>query len=295
MRFAAFIMTYERADILSDTIGKILSQTFPPEKILVVDNSESMDTSALLARSTDPKIEYLRVGYNAGPAGAAKIGLQRLADEGFDWIYWGDDNDPPRSPLIFEKLLSLTSAQPAIGALGAVGGRWNKLTGRTRTLSNAELKGLTEVDFIAGGRNFIVSAAPVRNNILPSEDLFFGFEELDFCLKLKAAGYRIFIDGDSLLQSRAQAGKGASDFRWQGKKYGTVQPTSRSYYSTRNMLIILKKNHLYLAMIFLIVKTLFKMVFSFKYGLAYGKKAFRLYYSALRDFVLNRRQKADLA
>jgi len=36
-KFAAFIVTYNRAEILMDTIQKIMSQTLPPEKLLIVE------------------------------------------------------------------------------------------------------------------------------------------------------------------------------------------------------------------------------------------------------------------
>src|SRR5690349_18373259 len=92
VRFAGFIMTYERPGIILDTIGRVLAQTRPPEKLLIVDNSESSETKKLIEHLNDNRIQYFAVGYNAGPAGAAKIGLQKLAEGGFDWIYWGDDD-----------------------------------------------------------------------------------------------------------------------------------------------------------------------------------------------------------
>lgn len=72
-------------------------------KILVVDNSESDVTKEAIEKLGYENLEYYRVGYNSGPAGGSKIGLEKLSAEGYDWIYWGDDNNPPRDETVFRR------------------------------------------------------------------------------------------------------------------------------------------------------------------------------------------------
>src|SRR5690606_14963173 len=100
--FGAFIMTFERPEIILTTIRNLRSQTFPPEYILIIDNSASFDTQEVLKRLLSPYLEYHRIGYNSGPAGAAKVGLSKVSEKGFHWIYWGDDDNPPTNPQVFE-------------------------------------------------------------------------------------------------------------------------------------------------------------------------------------------------
>ena len=76
IRFAAFVMTYERPEVLLKTIQNLREQTFPPELILIVDNSISRTTEILLNKHKFSNLEYFKVGYNSGPAGASKIGLK---------------------------------------------------------------------------------------------------------------------------------------------------------------------------------------------------------------------------
>src|SRR5690606_13614927 len=100
--FAAFIMTYERPEILLKTIGKLEQQILPPSYILIIDNSDSNETEiALQPIIGQEKIGYFKVGYNSGPAGAAKIGLKKLMRLGYQWIFWGDDDNPPRDNQVF--------------------------------------------------------------------------------------------------------------------------------------------------------------------------------------------------
>ena len=182
--FAGFIMTYERESILMDTIKSVFSQTFPPEKILIVDNSFTTKTEELLKTSNNPKVIYHRVGYNSGPAGAAKIGLQILASEGYDWIYWGDDNDPPIFDNTFEILIETALSDSKCGCVGVVGQFFNKITGFINRVPNELLQsdGVLEVNTIAGGMYKIVSGKMMRDGtLLPDEKLFFGFVLL-FCV-----------------------------------------------------------------------------------------------------------------
>jgi glycosyltransferase involved in cell wall biosynthesis len=73
-RFGGFIMTYQRAAVLKSTIAQIFEQSVIPEKLLIVDNSDDDETKQMVLSLRDPRLMYHGVGYNAGPAGAAKIG-----------------------------------------------------------------------------------------------------------------------------------------------------------------------------------------------------------------------------
>jgi GT2 family glycosyltransferase len=292
MRFAAFIMTYERPDVLPGTINALLTQTVPPDEILIVDNSKGDETKTLIETLSDDRISYYRVGYNSGPAGAAKIGLQKLAEKNYDWIYWGDDNDPPRDKAAFERLLQLASTLPMAGAVGSIGGKLNKVTGRTRNLTNRELGGLCEVDYIPGGKDLVINGSAVRQGVLPSEELFFGFEELEYCLRLKKAGFRIYVDGERWLKSRIQAGNVDPDYRWQGKSFNKPV-SSRHYYSARNMLYILLRNRLYLALVFNLAKTLFKSIAGFRFGFSHGARYFEVHMLALIHFLSGKKNRLE--
>ena len=98
--YAAFIMTYRRPEILQDTINKLLNQTSPPQKILIIDNDPLKSAYTIAENNIHKNVDYLAVGYNSGPAGAAKRGLEVLSAKGFSWVAWIDDDNPP----IFENI-----------------------------------------------------------------------------------------------------------------------------------------------------------------------------------------------
>jgi GT2 family glycosyltransferase len=272
-KFAAFIMTYERPQILLDTISKILEQTLPPEKILVVDNSESFETQQLVESLADSRIVYYRVGYNAGPAGAAKIGLQILAEEDYQWIYWGDDDDPPKSQECFEKLLLNIDSERKPGIIGAVGHKLNQNSMVIQRTSDSKLKNSKwiEVDVIAGGMCMIVNGEVVRKGVLPDENLFYGFEELDFCLQVKKAGFYIYVLSELFEYYRQHSKRPIERAGKRGLKK-SISSLWREYYSTRNMLKIARKNKLIAGEAFATFRSLLKLFYCFRFGVEYGKK-----------------------
>lgn len=289
--FAAFIMTYERPEILLRTIQILQEQTFPPSFIYVIDNSESRTTENAVKEIITEDIGYFRVGYNSGPAGAARIGLKELAKRGYKWIYWGDDDNPPFEKWVFEEqfrfLKSLEDVEEEIGIMGGKGGRLNKLTGRIHSFSNGEIEKhpVLEVDSVPGGGSLIVNASVVNEQVLPQENLFFGFEELDFCLKVKKKGYKIVVNTNLWLEENLKLGYTGKNFKWKASNFGKEENLWRDYYSTRNLLHIYYKNKFYPAFSFMFLKLILKSFAGWKFGIRYGIKNFQVQWRAIFHFL----------
>lgn len=274
-RFAVFVITYNRPHGLSKVLEALLQQTYPPSQVLVVDNGNSAITADTLRSFDDKRIHHHEMGDNLGPAGAAAYGISWLVKQGFDWIGWADDNDPPLVSNAFERLLTiaLTAKYPRVGAVGAVGARWNWKLGEFVRLSNAELKGILSVDTIGGGNQFIQSAEVVETVGLPDSRLFFGLFDPEYCLRIQSAGYELLVDGDLMLEYRRLAGR------------LTYQQTRRivpryhydsiwqQYYRTRNYIYMMRRTfgspHLARKQV---LKALGRSVGSWSKGPRYGAK-----------------------
>lgn len=282
-------MTYERPKILLDTIKKLQDQTLPPSYILVVDNSESRETETAI-KGLKENVGYFRVGYNSGPAGAAKIGLEKLTAQGFNWIYWGDDDNPPVQNSTFEGLFSRLfelKDRGRIGVLGGKGGKLNPWSGRIKTFSNSELlrHETLAVDMVPGGGTLLVNAEVVKKQVLPLEKLFFGFEELDFCLRVQKLGFRVVVNTESWLKENYSLGFTERGYKWRDSFFGKEDFLWRSYYSTRNLLYIFYKHGYYSAFLFLFLKSVLKSFAGFRYGSKYGRRNFSIQWRACRDFL----------
>lgn len=283
VKLGAFVITYNRPDTLLATIQAIFEQTYPPDFLWVIDNSENLETNHAIARLLDTRIRYHRMGYNSGPAGAAGVGLKFCAKDGADWIFWGDDNDPPFRPDCFERLLAIRDVNPFCGVLGAVGQFFDRKKGvikrvQTRLL---EKKDWIEVDYVAGGMTMLVSRHVAIEGVAPDPTLFFGFEELDFCLKVSRKGYAIIVDCGLFLEARRKYGK----LEFERPVYHPKSNLNREYYSLRNLLMISDLLTLPTMRNQLIKKWIAKSIYGFRYGPTYGVKNFKLIFLAFYHYL----------
>ncbi len=234
VRLGAFIITRNRPYLLRKTLGLLLSQTRPPDHILVVDNGPSKETESVAAEFGS-HTSYRAMRENLGPAGAAAFGLEQLASQGYDWIYWGDDDDPPIFPDMIERLLEIgESAGPDAGAVSAVGGLWDWTKGRKRRLPDEALSGVVDVHSIPGNGQWILRRQVVLDVGVPDPRLFFGLEELEYCLRIGKAGYRLLVDGDLMMRCRTRWGRLDLKDPRPGLPRSSYDALWRRYYSTRN-------------------------------------------------------------
>ncbi len=277
MKYAAFIMTYKRGKILRETIERLLAQSLAPSKILVVDNDPDCSAKNLCLQMANDGIDYFSVGYNSGPAGAAYHGLKILFGQGWEWVLWMDDDDPPIFTDSIEQLFSIPQqyATPSqIGMLGAVGVLFDSAQAKTIRIPDVQLGGIIEVDNIAGSQLPLIHRRVFEAGIFPSPELFFGFEELDFSLAIKRAGLKILISGENLKRHREHANRlNFSRGLYAKKEYDKLW---REYYTLRNLIhILVKKEKNVLGVLRLWVKSMFKSLFGFRYGFSYGWRNFQ--------------------
>tara|TARA_R110002020_G_scaffold335371_4_gene550539 strand:+ start:105 stop:992 length:888 start_codon:yes stop_codon:yes gene_type:complete len=278
IKLGAFIITYNRPEVLIQTIDSVFLQSYPPDFLYIVDNSENLETDHAIAGLLDNRIKYFRMGYNAGPAGAAAKGLELCTQDGADWIYWGDDNDPPFRSDCFERLLYIHDAHTFCGVLGAVGHFFDRKKGVIKRIQTRllEKKDWVEVDSIAGGMCMLVSAEVVKAGVLPDKDLFFGFEELDFCLKVSRKGFALVVDCKLFLEARKETGR--LDF--ERPAYQQKKNLAREYYSLRNLLYISDTLTLNAMKKRLVLKWFAKAFYGYRYGLGYGWKNMKMIFLA---------------
>ena len=161
--FAAFVITYNRAEILDKTLDQLLSQTLATAQSIELDNASGAHT-----RDDDPakvpKVLYQRLPINSGPAGGANAGLKWGLSQKYDWLYWGDDDDPPQDVDTFERLMNMAAEKEEnpVGAVGEIGALWDWKRGRLIRLADDDLHGYLSVDFIAGNAQLILNMQAVN-------------------------------------------------------------------------------------------------------------------------------------
>lgn len=249
------LVTFRRPEAIATMLARLADQERGLDTLVVVDNdpAESARTAVERAAATwaaasaghaSPAVRYVAAGANIGPAGGIARGMRTVLEHAADadWVVSLDDDDPPPWPDVLARLVELggrlRATEPRVGAVGMVGGRFSLAQARSVRVPDDELDGAVPVDWIAGNQFPVYSVTALRAVGVFDERLFFGFEELDYGLRLVAAGWTIHVDGD--LWRRARTAAGRLDLDPQPSR-GLDQPGWRRYYSLRNMLYILRK------------------------------------------------------
>src|SRR5208337_4579078 len=106
------IPTYNRGELLIETIESILAQTAKPGEVIVVDDGSTDDTQERLARYAD-RVRYVRQP-NQGVAAARNHGVREARGK---WIAFIDSDDVWH-PRKLECQLRVLADHPDLGILG---------------------------------------------------------------------------------------------------------------------------------------------------------------------------------
>lgn len=246
-RLHGVLITYRRPADLATILAALAGQTRRLATLVVVDNDPGPETRALVEAATDAAGEvcYVAAPENLGPAGGLALGMDRAlrtAVDG-DWLVTLDDDNPPQWTGAFADLAEfgrrMRARQSRVGCVGIVGGMHDLDRGMGGRLPDDRLSGPIEVAYISGGGLPFFAAEAVRAVGVPDPRLFFGFDDLEYGLRLGAAGWPVIASGDLWLRSRQCAGRlGVA-----GGPSRSLQPLSwRRYYSLRNMMWILREH-----------------------------------------------------
>ncbi len=94
----AVVVTYNRKNLLVQTLSALKAQTRPLDKIIIIDNASTDGTPDFLRGNgflDDRNIQYVRSKENTGGAGGFNAGMALAMDEGADWIWVMDDDVAP--------------------------------------------------------------------------------------------------------------------------------------------------------------------------------------------------------
>jgi rhamnopyranosyl-N-acetylglucosaminyl-diphospho-decaprenol beta-1,3/1,4-galactofuranosyltransferase len=111
VRVAGVVVTYNRRELLLESLAALHAQTRPLDAIIVVDNA-STDGTAAAVRSNFPGVQLAVLARNTGGAGGFASGLA-LALTGPADLIWLMDDDTMPEPGALAALLDARSQQPA--------------------------------------------------------------------------------------------------------------------------------------------------------------------------------------
>jgi len=201
---ASVTVAYNGAKVLQQHIEALLGQMRPLQEIIVVDNGSSDGTCALIAERY-PQVTLLRLPENLGVGGGLAAGMTYAAlEKRHDWVLTFDQDSVPNDGAL-ETLLngteSLRDVEGKVGIAAAMpvhaetGVCYPPLMWRDGFVKpSAELlqQPIWFADLV------ITSGCMVRREVvekvgLPRTDFFIDFVDFEYCLRVRASGYKIAV------------------------------------------------------------------------------------------------------
>jgi rhamnopyranosyl-N-acetylglucosaminyl-diphospho-decaprenol beta-1,3/1,4-galactofuranosyltransferase len=232
------VPTFRREEALRQLLIAVGHQTTLPSLTIVVDNASSDDCAAVVSTIAEQipqlRLKYVDAGTNTGSAGGTAVGMTTALTiaKDDDWIMRCDDDQLPASNNLFRTLLTeaqrCLAADAQTGAVGRNGARYDVRAARLVKPPHNSSSRFVPVDYLSTGWFPIFRVSAVREAGVFRTDLFFGFDEVEYGLRLTRRGYRLYrldLPGHDRTLTRPP------DLR-----LGSA--TWRRYYSLRNQIVI---------------------------------------------------------
>lgn len=273
-----------------DCLKSLQSTNYENYRVVVVDNG-SKDDSVQVVRSSFPGADVVEIGKNLGFAGGNNIGIKYAMEQGADYVFL-INNDTTVHPDYLKELVEVAESDPSIGAVGSkiyyhsepqriwfAGGKINWLKNKGEHIGLGEIdKGqhekIREVGYLTGCALLVKREVLERVGVL-EDDYFLYYEDADYSLRIKNAGYKIVCAPKSKIYHKIS----------RSTKPGSV---SYVYYHTRNGLVNARRNGsipvkiaIYLFAIGLFIKQIIKIIFfpkkrEWAFAILRGEKDFLL-------------------
>lgn len=243
---AIIVLTWNQRDLTLDCLTSLSEMNYPADRlqIIVVDNGSSDDTAAAV-RERFPHAIVLENDDNLGFAEGNNVGI-RYALQGEAEYIMLLNNDTVVDRQMLAVLIQTAELDPLVGVvtpkiyyfddpkrIWCAGASVNWKSGNITRLQAEQIDGSldgtpSDVDF-ASGCAICCKRRTVEEIGFLDPRFYFYFEETDWCMRARAAGWRISYE------PRAQVWHHIS------ATIGTSSPAT-DYYMTRNVLLFLSKN-----------------------------------------------------
>jgi GT2 family glycosyltransferase len=244
---AVVVVTHNRADLLARMLDALVVQTHPIATVIVVDNASGDHTQQVLARmsgSDDLPLKIIRSEENLGGAGGFRIGMETAYAGGWDRIWLMDDDVVP-APDCLQTLMSVDTEhadclmcvrEDLDGVLveksAVTFDLRNPLAVKPKTASvettygrRAAMPPLVEIEVVAF-EGFLVRREVVAAIGLPDPQFFIFYDDADFALRARKAGFRIWAVRDAVLVRQLAFSQQLALDTWKG------------FYMYRNLFVV---------------------------------------------------------
>ena len=238
------ILNTNRREDTCAALDSLARNTYQNHQIIVLDNA-STDGSVPAIQAAYPAVQIIALPENLGYAGNNNVGIQAALARGAEWVFVLNE-DTLLAPDCLEQLLAVAQTDPRIGIVGpmvyhhnepnviqSAGGKlghdWRAWHLAQNEPDSGQYPQPHDVDWISGCA-ILVRRAVIEQVGMLDQRFFYYWEETEWCVRTKKAGWRIVHVPQAKL--------------WHKGVQRDYRPSpSVTYYSTRNRLMMLQKHH----------------------------------------------------
>lgn len=234
-------INYNGASVTCELLESLKNITYPNVEVIVVDNASKENPDII--KQEHPCVDLVRLPENLGFAGGNNEGFRRARGEYFLLL----NNDTEVDKGFLEPLVQRMQEEPQAGVVSskliyyhsdgiiqyAGSSLINPYTGRSRFIGQKEKdQGQYNICYqtpYGHGAAMLVKREAVEKVGLMADLYFLYYEELDFCERIRKAGYSIWYAGNSVVYHK------------ESMSVGRESPL-KTYYMTRNRLLFMRRN-----------------------------------------------------
>jgi GT2 family glycosyltransferase len=223
-RVAIILLNYNGLALTQDCLRSLGKIDYPDARALVVDNGSKNDESIPLREEFGDTIDLVRNEEARGFCGGNNQAMRMALAAGYDYLLLLN-NDTTVEPDFLSHLVRVMESDPGIGAIGpkivryddrskvdSIGGSLRMGFARHAAFRRPYSEVRSNLTFIAGSAFMLRREAAEQVGFL-DEEFYAYWEESDYCLRLRRAGWRIACVPQSVINHKvAQTNRHLSNF-----------------------------------------------------------------------------------
>jgi hypothetical protein len=231
-RVSVVVLNYQGETVIGRCLDSLRKSSWPLHEVVVVDNA-SRDRSLEIVQRDFPEVVLIRNERNLGAPEGRNRGFVRALAADPDYVY-SLDNDLTMHPDAIAELVALCETDPGIGCAGSAiyyedrpdvffnAGHWvnwsqNLVKSRgMNQRDRGQLEACGEVDYVGTGAMLVPRRVLEAVGLPDPGFIGYGYEDTDYGLRVKAAGWRVVCLLRSRVWHRPFTGIGRYSFK---KKY----------------------------------------------------------------------------
>lgn len=203
------VLNHNQYALTRDCLRSLAVISYPAFNVILVDNG-STDGSCERLRGEFPDVEIVPLSENLGVAGGRNVGARRALEQGADYVLFLD-NDTLVSLDFLTELVAVSESDPAIGAAApavyvhdspgtifSMGGVYYPRLAHSRLRDMGKratgvVDSVIDSDWLGGVASLNKRGLFEEVGFLDDDFSPYGPEDLDWGLRVRRAGYKVFV------------------------------------------------------------------------------------------------------